>query len=231
MLTYRDDVVWSWNTGSRTVSPPQPVDSQTRFRVASVSKAFTAVALFKLAADNRLESVDSRIVDYEPSFMVRNPFAGIVGLREGKDLTFRMLAAHLSGIQREAPCAFANCSISTQSILQFLQSNYLTRPPNSKPSYSNLAYALLGNLLSDSVLKSTKGSFADMMQAMMFEPLNMTQSGFYPRPADLLNFATGYSGGTAVPYYNVDWLNPAAGLFVLSLKAKIVPAPHFDFCF
>jgi CubicO group peptidase (beta-lactamase class C family) len=214
VLTYRDEIIWSWNAGYRSVSPPQSVDSHTRFRVASVSKAFTATALFKLVAERILPSVDSKIVDYESGFAVRNPFAVTVGEREGRDLTFRALAAHLSGLQREAPCLLSNCTITTASLLPWFEKTYLVKPPNQKPSYSNLGYALLGNLLADSVLKGGKGNYADMMKTFVFDPLGMNETGFYPSEQDAANFALGYIAGQAIPYYSVDWMNPSAGLSV-----------------
>lgn len=208
-------MIWSWQKGFRSIAQQLPVDIHTRFRQASVSKAFTATALLKLVSDGHIQGTNSPIVDYEPSFSVKNPFGTTDGDRMGAHITFKHLASHMSGIQREAPCAISQCNVSTPTMLKFLETNFLTRPPNTKPSYSNFGYALLGNLLADSVLKGAKGDFAQMVKTFVLDPLNMTESGFYPTDADAANLAVGYVNGNPMPYYNVDWLNPTAGLYVI----------------
>lgn len=169
--------------------------------------------MFKTYANGDLDSIDMPVVNYEPRFQVVNPFGRSAIDKVGGRITFKQLASHMSGLQRDVPCA-PQCNITFERALQWLGSNVLIKAPNEKPSYSNLGYSLLGHLISDSVLEKTKGLYPMMIEKLIFDPLNMTQSGFSPSQEDFANFAIGYVNGTITPWIDLGFLNPTGGLFV-----------------
>lgn len=74
-VVYQDSVVWRKNYGLKDknhlgVSP----DQDTVFRVASITKIFTAIFVFKLLETGRIDCLDDPLEKYEPRFQVRNSF-------------------------------------------------------------------------------------------------------------------------------------------------------------
>ncbi|XP_068721013.1 putative beta-lactamase-like 1 isoform X2 [Montipora capricornis] len=74
-VVYRDRVVWSHNYGVKDKKRQDDAPNQdTVFRVASVSKIFTVLFVFKLMESGRINCLDDPLELYEPRFQVQNPF-------------------------------------------------------------------------------------------------------------------------------------------------------------
>jgi CubicO group peptidase (beta-lactamase class C family) len=142
---------------------------QTAFQIASVSKQFTAFAIYLLAKEGRL-SVEDDVRKYIPELP---PY--------GKIIRIRHLLAHTSGIRDlAATLTLAGWHIedvmTTEQILKVItRQNELNFEPGSAFGYSNTGYTLLAQI----VERITKQSFTDYTSKNIFEPLQMTNTRFY----------------------------------------------------
>jgi CubicO group peptidase (beta-lactamase class C family) len=76
-----------------------PADPQTVYRIGSVTKAFTALMLMQLRDAGKLQ-LDDPIEKYLPEFKIKSRFP------DARPATFRQVAAHYSGLPREAPMPY-----------------------------------------------------------------------------------------------------------------------------
>jgi CubicO group peptidase (beta-lactamase class C family) len=151
----------------------KPTLSDTIYLVASVSKTFVMEQTVRAYLDGKISSLDDDVCRYVPDFVINNPFAvgaQMSNVARAKSAekearrracgsgapTFRAMLSHLSGLSREAPCNDVFClNTDTATILARLRHMSLVRAPETYPSYSNLAFALLGNLISERLYNET----------------------------------------------------------------------------
>jgi serine beta-lactamase-like protein LACTB, mitochondrial len=133
-------VVYSEGFGFADLEDSVPVTPRTRFTVASVTKAFTGVALLR-AAQSGVIDLDASIQRYVPSFPDK----------PGGAITPRLLAAHLAGIRHwrdeRTPELYARHFDDIMEILPLFAGDSLVAPPGTKYSYSSYGYDLLGMAL------------------------------------------------------------------------------------
>jgi CubicO group peptidase (beta-lactamase class C family) len=150
------------------------IDEHTNFRLASVTKQFTAMAIMLLVHDGKLK-YDEYLTDIFPDFP-----------EYGKAITVRMLLNHTSGLQDYEdlmPKLNPNVSIEQSQIqdagvLDLLKRQNSTKfPPGSKWEYSNSGYVVLGTIIN----KVSGDSFPDFLHKRIFAPLHMTGTVAYVR--------------------------------------------------
>lgn len=143
-----------------------PVTPATNFRLASVSKQFTAAAIVLLAQDGKL-SLDDPVRKWLPSLPeVADP------------ITLRHLLTHSSGLvdyeDLMAPDAVAQ--VHDIDVLHLLEREHrLYFAPGSDYRYSNGAYALLALIVG----KASGQGFASFLHQRIFEPLGMAHTVAY----------------------------------------------------
>lgn len=150
------------------------VDAHTNFRLASVAKQFTAMAIMLLVHDGKLR-YDEPLTDIFPDFP-----------EYGKAITVRMLLNHTSGLQdyedlmRQPDPSFPveETQIQDAGVLELLKHQNSTKfRPGSKWEYSNSGYVALGLIVS----KVSGESFPDFLHDRIFSPLNMSNTVAYVR--------------------------------------------------
>ena len=118
-------------------------DSNTGFRIGSISKVFTSLQTLILRDQGHIKSLDDDITEYFPEFKIQNPF------QTKRGITFAQLMSHMSGLPRNAPCLGifeTGCNISDATMNEHIASLQLMYPPGTQPSYSNLGFGLLGKV-------------------------------------------------------------------------------------
>jgi len=162
-----------------------PVIPQTIFRIASITKQFTASAILKLQEEGKL-SVDDKLSKYIPDFP------------RGAEVTLRQLLTHTSGIHDYNPepdhLSDVAKPTTTEVQIELIKRQQLLYDfdPGTKWRYDNSGYELLGYI----VEKVSGQSFGDFLRENFFQPLGMTNSGVYREHLDLPHEARGYSLGT-----------------------------------
>ncbi|HSG48791.1 MAG TPA: serine hydrolase domain-containing protein, partial [Longimicrobiales bacterium] len=164
-----DRVVWAAGFGEER--PGVPASPGTVYRVGSVSKLFTDLAVMRLVEAGELD-LDAPVTAYLPDF---DPGEGSGGI------TLRHLMSHRAGLVREPPVGhyFDDAGPTLAATVASLNGTGLVYPPGSRTKYSNAAIAVVGR-----VLEVRAGRpFARHMAEAVLAPLAMTASAFAPEPA------------------------------------------------
>ena len=170
-----DALAWSqafgWGGGPTSADGNyRPLDADTLFRVASITKTFTATAIVQLRDEGKLR-LDDPLVKHVPEFgAVENPFGPI------EDVTLRRIASHSSGLMGEPPTDhWVTLRFpSREEWLASLPRVKIAIPPGSAFKYSNLGYTLLGEVIE----RASGQPYAEYMREAIFEPLGMASSTY-----------------------------------------------------
>jgi D-alanyl-D-alanine carboxypeptidase len=167
---------------------------ETRFRLGSITKQFTATAILQLAEQGKL-GLDDPISKYYPAA----PAAWA-------PITLKHLLTHTSGIPSYTaiPGFFAQLARldrTPEEIIALTRDKPLDFPPGSKYAYDNTGYVLLGYVIE----KVSGQSYAAYLQDHIFTPLGMKDTGYDVSGEVLARRASGYSvmGGKV---RNADYL-------------------------
>jgi CubicO group peptidase (beta-lactamase class C family) len=157
-------VVWSEGFGLADRERRMPATPATRFRVASVSKLFTAAGMARLYEAGRLD-LDRPIQTYVPSFPDK-----------GQVITARQLASHRAGIRNYRDDWEAIHTKPSRSVIESLETfrdDRLRFPPDRGFLYSGYGYVLLS-----AALEGAAGEdFLAAMNRWVFGPLGMDSTG------------------------------------------------------
>ena len=161
-----DRLVWSQGFGMADRAAGRTMTPDTRFRMASHSKLFTATAIMQLREEGKIR-LDDPVSDYLPWFEVRDASP------DDPPITIEHLLTHSSGLPREAGPHWSDWEFPTDAELRNLMpERQATFSPEVRWKYSNLAYTVAGM-----VVESVSGmSWADYLQTNIFDPLGMTAS-------------------------------------------------------
>jgi CubicO group peptidase (beta-lactamase class C family) len=200
-----DDLVWAKGFGRADVAADEPMETDTRFRMASHSKLFTATAIMQLREQGKLR-LDDPVTDYLPWFTFKG------AAPEDPPVTIEHLLTHSSGLPREAGPHWTDWDFPTSDeVRELMPHRQAPFSPEVRWKYSNLAYTIAGM-----VIEEVSGlSWADYLQQNIFEPLGMSSSS-----VDLPNerMATGYGrrmpdgSREVVPFVDARGMAAATGL-------------------
>ena len=155
--------------------------TNTNFRLASVTKQFTAMAILILMERGKL-SLESHLADFFPDFPAY-----------GREITIRQLLNHTSGLPDYAALMPADQKeqLSDEDVLRILkQPTKGNFRPGSKFEYSNSGYVVLGLIAA----KVSGKSFARFLEESIFQPLGMSSTVAYePGISTVKNRAYGYT--------------------------------------
>lgn len=184
-IVSRDGLVWARGFGVADLDTKEPVTADTVFRVGSITKTLTGLALLELRDLGKL-TLDDPVERTLPEF------AGLVyPTRDSPKITIRNLVTHSSGLSRDGalPGLRANGHIPVVAqLLATLDGQRLEFPPGAGYAYSNQAAAFVGVI----VERVSGVPFAEYVRASLLAPLGMASSAFEPRPGWGTRLATGY---------------------------------------
>jgi CubicO group peptidase (beta-lactamase class C family) len=154
-----------------------PTEPYNKFRIASISKLITAVAIMKLQEEGRL-SVNDRV--FGPDGILNDPFYSEPRDKRVFSITVAHLLSHEGGWtarwgdQMFIPFAVAeamdvNPPVDTKTIVRFALNKGLHFTPGTGRSYSNLGYAILGLVIE----KVTGMSYSDYCRKEILEPIGI----------------------------------------------------------
>lgn len=203
-IIYDGDLLWGKGFGFANVEKQSPVTLDTRFRIASITKTFTATAILKLRDEGKLQ-LDDPVEQYIDWFDKR--------YLDAPAPTIRNLLTHTSGLPRDAagPMWTERTGVPDDEFVAQSKERELTQPPYNKHAYSNLGYSILGKIIE----KVSGDSWAGYLQKNILDPLDMTAT--FPIPsADDDNLAIGYSmlddshGRLPEPFMDMGGFAPSA---------------------
>lgn len=167
-------VVFERGYGVTDLRTLRPIDSQTNFRLASITKQFTAAAVMLLVRDGRLRYEDS-LTDIFPDFP-----------EYGRAMTIGHLLTHTSGLADyedlmppyDSTIPVEQLQIKDVGVFDLLKAQEAGKfEPGSRWAYSNSGYVLLGLV----VEKISGQSFSEFLRGRIFVPLGMTNTVAYER--------------------------------------------------
>jgi CubicO group peptidase (beta-lactamase class C family) len=211
-------LVWARGFGFADVKAKIPMSPETKFRMASHSKLFTAIAIMQLREEGKLR-LDDPVEKYLPWFK-----AAPAGDDDGQ-ITIEQLLSHSSGLQREAGDHWVSYEFPTADQLKRLYADRKAAfAPSVRWKYSNLAYSVAGMVIE----QVTGQKWADYVDRNIFQPLGMTSSSVDKNVSGLaVPYARRMPDGTreVLPFVDARGMAAATGITSnLTDMAKFVSA-------
>jgi len=161
-----------------------PADPKSLFKIASISKLYTAVAATKLVKEKRL-SFDKTLADYLPELNER--------IENADEITLKMMIQHRSGIPNftDNPAFWKNEEENGKNALDFALDLPASFKPDKGYEYSNTNYLLLRKIL-DKVLGYNHNEY---IKEKILKPLKLKNTFFSINDVDLAYVMSGYYVG------------------------------------
>lgn len=170
--------------GLRNIGSSDPVTADSVFRIASMTKMFTALGLLQLR-DRGLLRFEQPVEDIVPELKsLRYP------TRDSRRIRVRDLLCHTAGFVTDDPWGDRQLNMPEDQFSAYLDRGVpFARTPGIAHEYSNLGYAILGR-----VITNTAGQpYADYQTKHILGPLGMTSTGFEIGDVPNRSLAIGYS--------------------------------------
>jgi CubicO group peptidase (beta-lactamase class C family) len=196
LVAEKGKIIYEKGFGMANMEWSIPNQPDTKFRIGSVTKQFTATLILQLVEEGKIK-LDGKLSDYLPDYRKDT----------GDKITIHQLLNHTSGIPSYTsnPEFFPKYSRDAYGVADFVKkfaSGDLEFEPGSKYSYNNSAYTILGAIIE----KVTGKTYETVLTERIFKPLGMTNSG-YDHHATLLQKRAGGYQKTAAGYVNAPYLD------------------------
>jgi len=173
-VTHRGALVLAQGFGHFTYDPDSPpVEIDTIFDLASVTKVVATTAMAMLLYERGLLHLDSPIADTLPDFVRLAPQSQ---RRERSTVTLRMLLAHSSGLP--AYVRLFETARNRDELVRAACATPLVAAPGAVAEYSDIGFILVGEMLE----RLAATPLDDFVQREVFAPLGMSRSCFNPVP-------------------------------------------------
>jgi len=176
--------IYQHSIGFADVPSKQNANKDTQYRIGSITKVFTSVMIFQLIDEGKL-SLDTTLATFYPN------------VKKADEITISMLLNHKSGIHN-----FTNIpeyleymtepktKAELANIIESMESDFA---PNSRASYSNSGYVLLGFIVED----ITNDSYAQQLQKRICRKLGLSKTVYGSAINTKDNQANSYVYGTS----------------------------------
>jgi serine-type D-Ala-D-Ala carboxypeptidase/endopeptidase len=169
--------------GVQELETKRPVTPDTLFRIASMTKAFTALSILKLRDDGKL-ALEAPAETYVPELR-----GWKYPTEDSPKIRVRELLTHTAGFVTDDPWGDRQTPLPEEDFTRLLRDGVpLTRPPAMSMEYSNLGYALLGRIISN----VSGQPYKDFVQRLLFAPLGMTSTSYDVTTSPAARRALGY---------------------------------------
>ena len=176
-------LVHSGASGYRELTTRSAPDADTVFRIASMTKSFTAMSILKLREEGRL-SLDDPAEKYVPELAsLKYPTT------DSPKITVRHLLSHSEGFPEDNPWGDQQLSISDDQLSQMLRAGVpFSNAPGIAYEYSNYGFMILGRIVS----RVSGMPYADYVTSQILKPLGMTSTTLQPSSVPADRIAHGY---------------------------------------
>ena len=182
------ELVLSGSFGYSNLEETIPASTKTMFRIASMSKSFTALAILQLRDAGKL-SLDEPAETYLPELKKLTYLT-----TDAPRITVRHLLTHASGFPEDNPWGDRQLADSDQELMQLIENGVsFSNAPGITYEYANLGFALLGQI----VQRVSGMPFTEYMEKNVFEPLGMASTvwEYENAPAERLALGYGWRNG------------------------------------
>ncbi len=175
-------LVHTGSGGYTDIAKKIPVTPQSMFRIASMTKSFTAMAVLKLRDEGKLRLDDPASL-YVPALKNQKL------TQDASEITLRDLLTHSAGFPEDNPWGDRNLSKTDEELIALVKQGIsLSNTSGTSFEYSNLGFALLGQ-----VVKKVSGvSYQEYIAANIWQPLGMKQAAWEFAQVPASQLAHGY---------------------------------------
>ncbi len=176
-------LVHTASVGVRELADKSAISPDTVFRIASMTKSFTALSILKLRDDGKL-SLDDPAEMYVPELVTLTyPTA------DSPKLTIRHLLSHSTGFPEDNPWGDQQLAVTDDEFTEMLKGGIpFSTSPGTNYEYSNYGFAILGRV----VTRVSGMPYADYVHDNILEPLGMTATTLQPASVRRGRLALGY---------------------------------------
>jgi CubicO group peptidase (beta-lactamase class C family) len=192
----RGKLVYLEPVGLQSLETKALMTDRSLFRVYSMTKAVTAVAVMMLVDDNRLRLSDP-VSTHLPEFRTVMVQEGGTGAprRPSREITIRDLLLHTSGLSHRTSELYRRLQVRSRSIAlpQFVVN--ITKAPLLEDPGSRFRYSEATTVLGRIVEVVSNQTFDSFVMARILKPLGMTETAFWVEPAARQRLTTVYQRG------------------------------------
>ncbi len=181
LVAEKGKIIYEKGFGMANMEWAIPNQPDTKFRIGSVTKQFTATLVLQLVEEGKIK-LDGKITDYLTDYRKDT----------GEKVTIHQLLNHTSGIpdytRRSNMAEISRTPYGVSDFVKKFASGDLEFEPGSKFSYNNSGYTLLGAIIE----KVTGKTYETVLTERIFKPLGMTNTGYEHHSTLLQKRASGY---------------------------------------
>jgi CubicO group peptidase (beta-lactamase class C family) len=190
-----DSILYQTQYGYADIKNEKIITKNTRFRIGSITKQFTAVGILKLVQEGKIDLTSSaqQYVEFLP-----------------KNITIEHLLWHTSGLvsyfnDLDIPDSCFMINYTSADLVSLLEGKKRTSKPNREYHYNNSGYHLLGYIIEQVSGKS----YSNYLKDNFFTPFDMKDTECENASSNIENLGFGYeyvdSNLTIPDYYTMDW--------------------------
>jgi CubicO group peptidase (beta-lactamase class C family) len=169
--------------GVLDVATRAPADASSVFRIASMTKSFTALAVLKLRDEGRL-SLDDPAARHVPELALL-PYP----TRDSPEITIRHLLTHSEGFPEDNPWGDRQLAISDAVMSSWMRDGLpFSNAPGVAYEYSNYGFAILGQI----VARVSGMRYRDYVDRQILQPLGMTATAWEAASVPAVHLAHGH---------------------------------------
>jgi len=204
LVSKNGEIIYEKGFGYADIGNKVPITPDTKFRIGSITKQFTAAAILKLQEEGKI-SVTDKLSKFIPDFP------------RGDEVTIHHLLTHTSGIHSYTDQPnfqkYVTLSIKPKSLVDSIKTRPYDFNPGDRWLYNNSGFFILGY-----IVETISGkSLGEYLSETFFKPLGMNSTGIYSTTLLLDNEAYGYSieNGKIIKALNWDmsWAGGAGALY------------------
>jgi CubicO group peptidase (beta-lactamase class C family) len=190
-LVVDGNLIYSGGYGLTDVAKKIPVSTRSLFRIASMTKSFTAMAILKLRDEGKL-SLDEPAYKYIPEMKKLHYIAS-----DAPPITIRNLLTHSAGFPEDNPWGDRQLEDSDADLLKLINDGIsFSNVPGIAYEYSNLGFALLGHIIT----KVSGKSYEQYITENILKPLGMKDTKWEYSDVPAAQLAHGYR------WQNQQWI-------------------------
>ncbi|MCR4376121.1 MAG: beta-lactamase family protein [Acidobacteria bacterium] len=176
-------LVHTASVGVRELATRSPITNDTVFRIASMTKSFTALSILKLRDEGKL-SLDDPAERFVPELAgLKYPTA------DSPKLTIRHLLSHAEGFPEDNPWGDQQLAVTEEQFTAMLKGGIpFSTAPGTAYEYSNYGFAILGRIVS----RVSGMPYANYVTANILRPLGMNSTTLEPASVPKDRLALGY---------------------------------------
>lgn len=184
-------LVFSGSAGFTDVDRKIPATAKSMFRIASMSKSFTSLAILKLRDEGKLQ-LDDPVYKYIPE-MKKNTLL----TKDAAPITIRHLMTHAAGFPEDNPWGDRQLADTDKELIDLIsKGTFFSNIPGIAYEYSNLGFALQGYIIK----KISTMPYQQYIREKIFKPLGMLSTKWEYSEVPAVQLAHGYR------WQNENWL-------------------------